>query len=304
MSFDNLCKLLSEKYPMDFARWLLPEEPKTIKLLKTELSIEPIRADFVSFFQTEKQILHLEFQTEATSSERRTPIPLRMLDYYVRLKRLHRLPITQVVIFLQQTNDPKAFVEAYEDENTTHRYRVIRMWEQDPAIFLNNPALLPLAPLARTDSPQELLSQVAENIAKIEDRETKQDIAAYTEILAGLRFEKDFIRQLLSEEIMQESVIYQDIFQKGEKRGEERGEERGEKRGEVKGKRNTLMRQLNRRLGEIDSLLVDQIQLLTVEKLDDLAEELLDFSEIADLVTWLNKQKNPPSQPLETRMST
>jgi len=56
MSFDNLCKLLSEKYPMDFARWLLPEEPKTIKLLKTELSIEPIRADFVSFFQTEKQM--------------------------------------------------------------------------------------------------------------------------------------------------------------------------------------------------------------------------------------------------------
>jgi len=281
MSFDNLCKLLSEKYPMDFARWLLPEEPKTIKLLKTELSIEPIRADFVSFFQTEKQILHLEFQTEATSSERRTPIPLRMLDYYVRLKRLHRLPITQVVIFLQQTNDPKAFVEAYEDENTTHRYRVIRMWEQDPAIFLNNPALLPLAPLARTDSPQELLSQVAENIAKIEDRETKQDIAAYTEILAGLRFEKDFIRQLLSEEIMQESVIYQDIFQKGEAQGEVR----------------TIIRQLNRRFGEIDLSLVGQIKILTTEKLDALAEALLDFTEVADLVTWLNKQKilNPKS---------
>jgi len=223
-----------------------------------------------------------------------------MLDYYVRLKRLHRLPITQVVIFLQQTNDPKAFVEAYEDENTTHRYRVIRMWEQDPDIFLNNPALLPLAPLARTDSPQELLSQVAENIAKIEDRETKQDIAAYTEILAGLRFEKDFIRQLLSEEIMQESVIYQDIFQKGEERGEKRGEERGEKRGEVKGKRNTLMRQLNRRLGEIDSLLVDKIQLLTVEKLDDLAEALLEFSEVTDLVYWLNEQENPNLQSPET----
>ena len=80
---------------------------------------------------------------------------------------------------------------------------------------------------------------------------------------------------------MQESVIYQDILRKGE--------ERGEKRGEVKGKRNTLIRQLNRRFGEIDSLLVDRIQKLTVEKLDDLAEELLDFSNIADLITWLNK---------------
>ena len=106
-----------------------------------------------------------------------------MLDYYVRLRRLYRVPITQVVIFLQQTSNLKAFVEAYEDENTIHRYRVIRMWEQDSELFLNNPALLPLAPLTRTDSPRELLSQVAENVAKIEDRETKQEIAAYAEIL-------------------------------------------------------------------------------------------------------------------------
>jgi predicted transposase YdaD len=52
MSYDNVCKLLAEKYPFDFARWLLPEEPKTIKVLKTELSIKPIRADFVTFLQT------------------------------------------------------------------------------------------------------------------------------------------------------------------------------------------------------------------------------------------------------------
>ncbi|WP_334311903.1 DUF4351 domain-containing protein [Aphanizomenon sp. CS-733/32] len=31
---------------------------------------------------------------------------------------------------------------------------------------------------------------------------------------------------------------------------------------------------------------------LTVDKLDDLAEALLDFSEVADLVTWLNQHEN------------
>jgi predicted transposase YdaD len=91
---------------------------------------------------------------------------------------------------------------------------------EDSALFLDNLALLPLAPLTQTNSPQDLLSQVSQNVAKIADRETKQNIAAYTEILAGLRFEKDFIRQLLSEDIMQESVIYQDILQKGERIGE------------------------------------------------------------------------------------
>lgn len=51
-----------------------------------------------------------------------------------------------------------------------------------------------LAPLCRTDSPRELLSQVAQEVAKIADRETRQNTAACTEILAGLRFEKDLIR--------------------------------------------------------------------------------------------------------------
>ncbi len=47
MSYDNVCKIIAEKYPFDFARWLLPVEPRKIKVLKTELSIEPIRADSV-----------------------------------------------------------------------------------------------------------------------------------------------------------------------------------------------------------------------------------------------------------------
>ena len=74
---------------------------------------------------------------------------------------------------------------------------------------------------------------------------------------------------------MQESVIYQDILQKGNKQGEER----------------TIIRQLNRRFGEIYSSLTDRIRVLSVEKLDDLAEALLDFSEVADLVTWLDQQE-------------
>ncbi len=78
MAFDNVCKILAEKYPTDFARWLLPDKPRKVKVLKTELSIEPIRADSVTFLQTENRILHLEFQTTPKSE---TPLPLRMLDY-------------------------------------------------------------------------------------------------------------------------------------------------------------------------------------------------------------------------------
>ena len=275
MSFDNVCKLLAEKYPFDFAKWLLPQEPKTIKVLKTELSIEPIRADFVTFLQTENRILHIEFQTNPQS---KPPIPFRELDYSVRLIRTYQVPVTQVVIFLQETDDPIVFTEEYVNETTRHRYRVIRMWEQEPELFLNSLPLLPLAPLTRTNSPQGLLSQIANNLAKIADRETKQDIAAYTEILAGLRFEKDFIRQLLSEDIMQESVIYQDILQKGEGKGEQK-----------EAVKFCLML-LNQRFGQLDSEILERVKVLSVEHLENLGAALFNISEIADLVTWLNQE--------------
>ncbi|BAZ47890.1 hypothetical protein NIES4103_04950 [Nostoc sp. NIES-4103] len=275
--YDNLCKLLVEKYPVDFIRWLLNQEPQRIEILKTELSIEPIRADSVIFLQTENRILHLEFQTTIKSQQ---PISLRMLDYYVRLTRKYQLPVTQVVIFLQQTNDAIAFTEEYVSEVTIHCYRVIRMWEQDSGLFLGNLALLPLAPLTRTDSPQTLLSQVAQEIAKIPDIETRQNTAAYTEILAGLKFEKLFIRQLLREELMQESVIYQDILQKGEQRGEQ------------KEALKYTLRLLNRRFGQIDSLMIERLQILSTEQLESLGEDFLDFSNVSDLIAWLERNTN------------
>ena len=239
--------------------------------------LEPIRADSVTFLRTTNRILHIEFQT---STKSKPPIPFRMLDYFVRLVKQYNVPVTQVVIFLQETNNEIAFTEEYVNEMTTHRYRVIRMWEQDSRMFLNNPALLPLAPLTRTDSPEQLLSQVAQSVAKIPSIESRQEIAAYTEILAGLKFEKDLIRRFLSEDIMQESVIYQDIEQKGERKGEK------------KGKLSFCMLLLNERFGELESSIVEKVEVLSVENLEALGVALFNISEIDGLTTWLEENGN------------
>ena len=133
MSYDNACKYLSEQYPSEFVRWLLAKEPQQVEVLKTELTLEPIRADSVSFLQTDNQILHIEFQTLPKS---KTPLDFRMLDYSVRLKRQYKCPVIQVLIFLQETDNEVVFTEEFRDETTRHRYRVIRMWEQDSQLFL------------------------------------------------------------------------------------------------------------------------------------------------------------------------
>jgi len=50
-----------------------------------------------------------------------------------------------------------------------------------------------------------------------------------------------------------------------------------------------VLRLLNRRFGELDSNLVEQIKALGVSELEALAEALLDFSTVADLERWLQQ---------------
>lgn len=275
MSFDNLCKLLSEKYPDRFASWVLGTPHNSVEVLKTELSIEPIRADYVTFLQLQGQILHLEFQTKLESNP---PLPLRMLDYWVRLHRLYRLPITQVVVLLLPPPENTLIETAFVAATTRHEYRVIRLWEEDPAIFLSDPALLPLASLASATSPEQLLREVAQQVNRLTG-DQRQDISTYTQILAGLKFKKDFIRRIFREGMMRESVIYQEILEEGEEIGRRKGE------------RSLVLLLLEQRVGQLSQIQRDRISALNLERLEALALALLDFSAMADLTTWLEQEE-------------
>lgn len=277
MTYDNICKYLAEQYPANFVRWLFSTETTEIQVLKTELSLEPIRADSVTLLQTSNQILHLEFQTLPESDP---PMPLRMLDYWVRLHRHYRCPVVQVVVYLKSTTSESAFIEQFEAANTRHRYQVVRMWEQDPAPLLADDALLPLAALARTDSPRALLERVASQIANIESIEEQRNVSACVQLLAGLRFEKNLIQQLFREEIMRESVIYQDILQKGLQQGKQEGE------------LAVVLRQLTRRIGTVEPEVQERLRRLSIAQVEDLAEALLDFSDATDLAHWLRSQES------------
>ena len=50
-----------------------------------------------------------------------------------------------------------------------------------------------------------------------------------------------------------------------------------------------LSRQINRRFGEIDSLIIEKIRLLSTSQLETLGEEFIDFSSVNDLINWLEK---------------
>ncbi|MEO1764945.1 MAG: DUF4351 domain-containing protein, partial [Cyanobacteria bacterium J06629_18] len=83
--------------------------------------------------------------------------------------------------------------------------------------------------------------------------------------------------QNLEEEDRELIVRLQPLYEQNQERAIQEGEQR------------VIIRQLNRRVGEIDSSLIERVNGLSIEQLEALGEALLDFSEVADLEAWLNQ---------------
>ncbi|WP_373528042.1 DUF4351 domain-containing protein [Nostoc sp.] len=69
--------------------------------------------------------------------------------------------------------------------------------------------------------------------------------------------------------------------------GERIGYERGKEEGKQEGEQALVIRQLQKRVGELPQQVREQIQSLSLEQLEALGDALLDFRAIADLLNWL-----------------
>src|SRR5581483_2624872 len=154
---------------------------------------EPIRADSVIFSRGDNEMQHIEFQTTLKSD---VPMPLRFLDYYVGLKRKNpKRRVRQVLVVLKPTGE--AIPDRYVDERTLHTYDVVVVWQQDPAKLLKHEGLLPLATLCHTESGEKLLGEVAVRINQIKSRAQRRETLNWSRMLAGLRYDKSLIYQML-----------------------------------------------------------------------------------------------------------
>jgi predicted transposase YdaD len=137
---------------------------------------------------------------------------------------------------------------------------------------------MPLAVLTQTPDKAQTLRQVAAKVDAIEEKRVQSNVAAAAGILAGLLLKRDFINQVLRKEIMQQSVIYQEILQEGEDKGRAEG---------LRREQSLILRLLTRRIGKLSSSIQAQVQALSLNQLEALGEALLDFSQPDDLVEWL-----------------
>ena len=91
--------------------------------------------------------------------------------------------------------------------------------------------------------------------------------------------------QNLEEEDRELIMRLQPLYEQDQERAKQEGREQGRKEGEQR----VIIRQLNRRIGEINPSLIEQVNGLSIEQLESLGEALLDFTSVTDLETWLNQ---------------
>ena len=108
-------------------------------------------------------------------------------------------------------------------------------------------------------------------MAKIETTEERGQIAACTEVLAGLRFDNDLIQQLLREDIMRESVVYQRILREGRQEG----------------LRTSILSVLESRFGSVPGNLDEHLILLTPEQLQFLLGQAATCGTLEEFITQL-----------------
>lgn len=200
---DDFCKQLVARHPASIGCWLLGLT-----------AAEPSSARAIDTNQT-WQLLDRELSSDALHAD--SVMVERMLEYWIRLHRRFRRPIQQVVLHLKPTASPLARVEHLTIGRTRHHFTSLRLWEQDPAPLLADPALLPLAVLARPPSktPEQLLSQVRQRLQTIADPNQRRRTTSGCQLLAGLRFSQDVIQRLLAMSILEDSSVYKYIVHKG-----------------------------------------------------------------------------------------
>jgi Uncharacterized conserved protein len=83
---------------------------------------------------------------------------------------------------------------------------------------------------------------------------------------------------------LKQTRVYQDAYREAYREALQVGENRGRQEGEVR----AILRILNRKFGTLSPELTNQISALSIERLDNLAEAVLDMQTLDDLVHWLS----------------
>ena len=299
---DRLFKELITTFFWEFLELFLPEVLTYIERDTLTFLPQEIFTDVTSGNKREVDLLaQVKFQNQDTcflihlenQSTSETEFTRRMFHYFARLDEKYRLPIYPVVIF--SFDEPKReenneYLVLFPDrEVLKFSFVGIQLNRLNWRDYLRNPSPIAAALMAKMqfsdpERPRvklECLRMIA--TLKLDPART-QLISGFVDSYLRLNEveENQFQTELKSLGLVEEEQVMEIVTSWMEK-----GIERGIQQGIQSGEKNLVLRLLNRRLGVITENLTAEINNLSLEKIESLAEALLDFEKQEDLLNWL-----------------
>jgi len=307
---DRLFKELLTTFFLDFLSLFAPELSREIDPASVEFLEKEIFTDVVAGERHEVDLLvklrrrgedscvlvHVESQATAAAE-----FAQRMFRYFARIEAHHGLPVYPVALFsyaLPRRREPNAFsIRLPGLDVLGFRFRVVQLNRLSWRAFLRHPNPIAAALMSRMKIAAGERPRV--KLACLRMLATLRLDPARTRLVSG--FLDTYLRLTAPEQRLfaselesvpdQEKGNVMEIVTSWMEEGIEKGLEKGLEKGRQEGTARTLVRLLARRCGPLPLELSARIGALPVDVLDRLAEELLDFSTLADLERWLANER-------------
>ena len=227
--FDIVSKQLFKEYTDDFVRFTLNRKRfRVLEVIDTELpTVESRHTDVLARVQIggREVLAHTEFQVGDSTT---IPMPRRIAGYTGRLVESLGIPVCSTVIYLRPTagrSDPGRYSYRWGEFRFNVSYRVIRLIEMSGEEVIQQKlwGLLPFAPLMQPPqgmSAESWLRQCVQTTDEVSlDNISKANFLTDLAILSGLVYNYETILNIISEELMYESVVAQKLAERAIQQG-------------------------------------------------------------------------------------
>lgn len=209
-------------------------------------------------------------------------MPLRMRAYAALAQESYNLPVYPVLVNILPHSASTVVSGRFESDflglQARQDFCVINLWEVDAEIVFERSldTLLPFVPILKEGGNQQTVRRA---LVQLQQNEELVELESLLGFFASFVLDTELVRQIMRWDmtVLRESPWYQEIQQEGWQGGK------------LEEAQSLILRQLTRRIGDVSPDLRSQIQSLSLDQLEALGEALLDFTESADLVNWLQK---------------
>jgi predicted transposase/invertase (TIGR01784 family) len=150
---------------------------------------------------------------------------------------------------------------------------------------------LMLLTLLEGDSAVVKARQMIQQSRPLQDGRVIMDLISTIMVYKFNNLTRDEVDAMLGIQLEQ-TRVYQDARAEGRTEGETIGEARGEvkglERGRTEGEQILVLKQLTRKLGNINPEIRARVNSLKIGQIESLGEDLLDFTQMSDFLAWLD----------------